>query len=158
MTRTTRTTAGASGTTGTAGVRRLALAAVALVALSSLAACGSEETAEDPSASTDTPSVTEEPTTAPSETPTETPTEEPVTEPACAEVWTPGARLPAQYEGCADESGTWVQADIYYCSSGQTLTTYGDRHYAARGRKVVKAAKPLTKDPVFKQAMAACTA
>lgn len=132
-----------------------AAAALTLVAGLGLTACGSEsspDAADEPSASTGTPS----------ESPTETPTEEPSEEPkgpACSDVWVAGATLPEKYNGCQDaEKGTWVQAMMYYCSSGQRLVTYRTTFYAAKGEVVNESEVPLRRNREFQKVLASCGA
>lgn len=139
MTRTTSRTRGAT-------------VALLLVAGLGLTACGEEspDSGEDASSS--------EPTSTPSETPTEEPSEEPAG-PACADVWVAGATLPQKYDGCQDaEKGTWVEAMVYHCSSGQRLVTYRTTFYAAKGEVVNESDVPLRRNPEFKKALASCGA
>ena len=133
-------------------------AAVALMLLAGLglAACGEDDpdSAEDPSAG--------EPTSTTSETPTEEPSEEPGEEPtgpACTDVWVAGATLPATYDGCQDaDKGTWVEAMVYHCSSGQRLVTYGTTFYAAKGEVVNESDVPLRRNREFQKVLASCGA
>jgi hypothetical protein len=120
----------------------LALAASALL----LTGCG-EETAS-PNATPDDGVTSIEPSEA-----TETP--ELVT--ACDEVWQVGARLPADYAGCALTAiaGEIDDTEGIYCESGQVIFTH-EQFYAAAGRKVMKADGPLKKDAHFQHALKAC--
>lgn len=131
---------------------RGAAAALMLLAGLGLAACGEDDpdSAEDPSAG--------EPTSTTSETPTEEPSEEPMG-PACTDVWVAGATLPATYDGCQDaDKGTWVEAMVYHCSSGQRLVTYGTTFYAAKGEVVNESEVPLRRNREFQKVLASCGA
>lgn len=131
---------------------RGAAAALMLLAGLGLAACGEDDpdSAEDPSAG--------EPTSTTSETPTEEPSEEPMG-PACTDVWVAGATLPATYDGCQDaDKGTWVEAMVYHCSSGQRLVTYGTTFYAAKGEVVNESDVPLRRNREFQKVLASCGA
>ncbi len=132
-----------------------AAAALTLVAGLGLSACGSDspDAANDPSAST-----SETPSESPSETPTETPTAEP-SGPACSDVWVAGATLPEKYNGCQDaDTGKWVQAMVYFCSSGQRLVTFRTTFYAAKGEVVNESKVPLRRNQEFKKVLASCGA
>lgn len=135
---------------------RRATVALTLVAGLGLTACGedSPDAAEDPASSETTSTPSEEPT----ETPTEEPTEEPAG-PACADVWVDGATLPQKYDGCQDvEKDTWMQAEVYMCSSGQRLVTFGRTFYAAKGEVITESETPLARNPEFKKVLASCGA
>jgi len=131
---------------------RGAAAALMLLAGLGLAACGEDDpdSAEDPSAG--------EQTSTTSETPTEEPSEEPMG-PACTDVWVAGATLPATYDGCQDaDKGTWVEAMVYHCSSGQRLVTYGTTFYAAKGEVVNESDVRLRRNREFQKVLASCGA
>lgn len=132
--------------------------ALALVAGLGLTACGEEgpDSAAEPSSSESPSTPSDEPTEEPSETPTEEP--EP-TGPACSDVWVAGATLPPKYAGCQDaEKGTWMQAMVYQCSSGQRLVTFGRTFYAAKGEVITESETSLARNPEFKKVLASCGA
>jgi hypothetical protein len=136
-----------------------ALAVIAVAGLG-LTACGDEGSgsAEDPSAGdTSTPTESESPTESPTDEPSETPTEP--AGPACADVWVAGEILPTSYRGCQDaDSGKWVQAEVYHCSSGQRLVTYQRNFYAAKGEAVIESDVPLARNKEFQKALESCGA
>lgn len=84
-------------------------------------------------------------------------TETPELVAACADVWQVGAKLPADYAGCALTAATGEVDDTegIYCESGQVIFTHA-QYYAAAGRKVMKADGPLKKDADFQHALKAC--
>ena len=135
-----------------------AAAALTLAAGLTLAGCGGDgsDSADDPSAG-ESASTSEEPTETPSEEPSETSTEP--AGPACSDVWVAGATLPAKYAGCQDDAkGTWVEAMVYHCSSGQRLVTYKRTFYAAKGEVITESKTPLARDREFQKVMASCGA
>lgn len=132
-------------------VRRAAIT-LALVAGLGLSGCGEDEpdSAEEPTAGTST--------STPAEEPSEEPSEEPAG-PACTDVWVAGATLPQKYSGCQDaEKGTWMEAMVYHCSSGQRLVTFGRTFYAAKGEVINESETPLSRNPEFKKVLASCGA
>lgn len=131
-----------------------ALVALLVAATLGLSACGGED---EPRASD--PSTSESPSPTESE-PTETePTESEPTEPECAQVWVDGAFLPDPYRGCFDaEKGSWQEAMVYRCSSGQKLVTYRRNFYAVPGEKVIESTQPLARNAAFQKALKTCGA
>lgn len=130
--------------------------ALALVLGLSLTACGEQDGTGSASEPTSSPS-TSEPTSSTSSEPTETPSEP--TGPACDEVWVAGSVLPQKYQGCEDaERGTFVEAMVYHCSSGQRLVTFRRNFYAAKGEVVNETETPLARNPEFKKVLASCGA
>lgn len=130
-------------------------AALALVLGLSLAACGEEDGADTATEQTSSPSPSD--STDSTETPTETPTEP--KGPACDEVWVAGSTLPKNYNGCQDaEKDKFVQAMVYFCSSGQRLVTFRRNFYAAKGEVVNETSTPLARDAEFKKVLASCGA
>jgi len=83
------------------------------------------------------------------------PTDSPVLVPACDDVWTQGAKLPADYAGCQTQQAMASDGEGIYCESGQVIFTH-EQFYAAAGRKVTQADGPLKKDADFQQALKAC--
>lgn len=74
--------------------------------------------------------------------------------PDCADVWAPGATLPARYRGCTEE-GVEVPRDALACSSGQTLVQYQDR-FAVLGGTVRGGSEPLAQNEEYAASVARC--
>jgi hypothetical protein len=151
---------------------RLGLLAAAAALLLASGCGGGDEVAEDdtdagastsPSATatTSTPSGSPSasmPTTSldPTGTPGATdPTSATPTGPACGEVWAGDATLPRGYQGCLDDSGTWVEADKLGCSSGQALIRYDGRFWGVAGGTIHETAG-LDSDTDYRDAVATC--
>lgn len=75
--------------------------------------------------------------------------------PECATVWVAGQVLPEDYQGCT-ENGQFVEPDIMYCESGQTLATYQNRYYAALGQ-VINEAPNVHKTKIWRKMQRTCT-
>jgi len=123
-------------------------ATCAVLAVFALAACGEsgDETAEEapaPESSSDSP-----------------PTGEPAPPgtPDCTEVWQEGASIPRSYQGCAEQSGGYVERDVLGCSSGQRMVRFADRYYGVLGGTVSEAARGLDEDRDYREAVRSCTA
>jgi hypothetical protein len=76
--------------------------------------------------------------------------------PECSTVWITGQVLPEEFMGCA-ENGQFVEPDIMYCESGQSLATYQNRYYAALGQ-VINEVPNVRKSRVWRKMLRACTA
>jgi hypothetical protein len=128
---------------------RFAGAAASLLTAFVLAGCGSD----------DSSGVAEDPATSPATSPpTSDSTQAAHAGPACSAVWRAHHRLPSSYKGCTDESGTFVKAQVYYCSDGHRLITYAHTFYAVPGRTVSQAETTLAHDQAFQHTMAVCGA
>lgn len=130
--------------------RALVLPAALLALGLALTGCADDgpDSATDP--------ASQSPSAAPSSSPTQ-PAER--TDPACAEVWVAGQRLPKPYRGCFDvDRERWAEPDVYQCSSGQRIVTYGRTFYAVQGRPVVETDGPRSRDRKFRSLMATCGA
>lgn len=104
-------------------------------------------TKPDPSASlSPTPSATP----SPSDSPTNA-----LGLPECSTVWVSGLVLPEDYQGCT-ENGQFVEPDIMYCESGQTLAAYQNRYYAALGQ-VINELPNVHKSKKWRQMQRTCT-
>jgi len=135
------------GMFGVTGLRRRACACAVLVAVA-LAGCGQEDgggSAGDP------------PETASSSAPGEAESVPPGT-PDCGEIWQAGAKLPRGYQGCADETGAYVERDALGCSSGQRMVRYGDRFWGVLGGTVNEADGSLARDRDYKASVRSCSA
>lgn len=75
--------------------------------------------------------------------------------PECATVWVTGQVLPEDYQGCT-ENGQFVEPDIMYCESGQSLATYQNRYYAALGQ-VINEAPNVHKTKIWRKMQRTCT-
>lgn len=126
------------------GLRAAACAAVAVL---SLAACGGQDadSADDPP---ETSSSAESPSGDPA----------PPGTPDCTEVWQEGETIPRGYQGCADETGAFVERDVLGCSSGQRMVRYGDRFWGVLGGTVNEADGSLDDDRDYKASMRNCSA
>ena len=78
--------------------------------------------------------------------------------PDCSEVWQQGGAIPRGYQGCADETGTYVERDALGCSSGQRMVRYGDRFWGVLGGTVNEAQGSLEDDRDYRISMRSCTA
>lgn len=74
--------------------------------------------------------------------------------PDCAEVWS-GETLPAEYDGCVDQS-EFVEAERWDCASGQVIITFDDRYYAVPGGPVNDVGAPLEDSPQYRKALRGC--
>lgn len=131
---------------------RAVVVATTVLAVLSLAGCGEESSGDTDVRGTDDPTTVAPATTPASPVATEPPP------PACANVWTAGAMLPADYYGCSDASGEHEQHVGTYCESGQSIYTFDDRLYATPGGVVVATTGALKDDPTYRRTVAGCTA
>ena len=75
----------------------------------------------------------------------------------CSDVWSAGATLPEDYEGCLN--GDTVDVPIYLeCSDGSRFTSYQDTYYAFLGDEVgvAKSEGDAANDPGYKRAYEKC--
>ncbi|HNJ77750.1 MAG TPA: hypothetical protein PKX56_00230 [Marmoricola sp.] len=75
--------------------------------------------------------------------------------PECDSVWVTGQVLPEDFQGCA-VAGVFVEPEIMYCESGQSLATYQNRYYAALGQ-VINEVPNVRKSPVWRKMLRTCT-
>lgn len=167
-----------------------ALAAGGLLLAVTLTACGGDGTdpsAEDPAASsaspskapspsatstptrtpspsatrTPSPSVTKSATKIPTKSPAKSPTRSaPAADPdapGCADVWVTGQLIPRGYAGC-NAGGAFVEPDVLGCSSGQRFVTFDDRWYGVLGGTVREAESSLEQDREYRASVASCRA
>lgn len=135
------------------GRRALAVPAALLALALVLTGCSDEE---GPDAAKDPGPASQSPSSTPPASPTEPAGR---TDPACAEVWVVGQALPKPYRGCFDvDRERWVEPDVYQCSSGQRIVTYGRTFYAVQNREVVETDGPRSRDQRFRSLMATCGA
>jgi hypothetical protein len=104
-------------------------------------------------------------TAGPSSTPAASPTSGSAAEPAatgglppCAEVWRVGEKLPRGYDGCRVDGRPADDPRAIPCESGRPLHRHATRWYAVEGGKVIRTETVVTKDPVYRRVLAACTA
>lgn len=134
-------------------MRAAVVVTTTVLAVLSLAGCGEESSGADDVRGADDPTtVASDPATTPTETPAA------AAPPACDVVWTAGATLPGDYEGCSDESGDYLTHTATYCESGQSIFAFDDRAYATPGGVVVFAKETLASDPAYRRAIAGFTA
>lgn len=74
--------------------------------------------------------------------------------PSCADVWQPGATLPADYQGCRRADGT-LEAAVAITCDGPDLVTYGSISFAFLGGTVHRVSE-LATDPSYKAALDRC--
>lgn len=73
--------------------------------------------------------------------------------PACANVWSPGRRLPVNYEWCTDADGGAVAGPrVGSCE----VVSHEDRLYAVPGYRIRAANAGLADDPRFRRALTSC--
>lgn len=111
----------------------------------------SEEKASDSSSPSPSLDATDSPTPDESSSPTNS-----LNLPECSTVWVTGQVLSEEFMGCA-ENGQFVEPDIMYCESGQTLATYQNRYYAALGQ-VINEVPNVRKSRVWRKMVRTCTA
>ena len=121
--------------------------ACAVLAVLALASCGQDEGAD----SADRPAGD-----ASSSSPGGEPA--PAGTPDCAQVWQAGADIPRGYQGCADDTGAYVERDALGCSSGQRMVRYGDRFWGVLGGTVNEAQGSLEEDRDYRVSMRNCSA
>ena len=125
-----------------------------------LGGCGEATDGTDVTEATSVPQ-----TTGPSSTPPAGPTGSPAAEPAgtgelppCDEVWRLGEKLPRGYDGCLEDGHQADDPRAIPCESGRPLHRHATRWYAVAGGKVIRTDSTMSKDPVFRRVLAACTA
>ena len=55
--------------------------------------------------------------------------------PACADVWTEGTTVPADYTGC-EQDASLQPLEATTCADGTELTTFADQYFAVLGGQV----------------------
>ena len=78
--------------------------------------------------------------------------------PECADIWQEGGDIPRGYQGCADETGVYVERDALGCSSGQRMVTYDDHYWGVLGGTVNEANGSLDEDRDYRESMRNCSA
>ena len=134
---------------------RTLLAALTVAILVILSGCGASSPggkAESSAKPSPSPSVSPAETTTPSES--DSPTNA-LGLPECSTVWVTGEILPEDYQGCT-ENGHFVEPDIMYCESGQTLAAYQNRYYAALGQ-VINELPNVHQSKKWRQMQRTCT-
>lgn len=134
-------------------MRKFAMMAASVLVVGLFAGCGADD--ETGPADASGTSASSHPETEPEGSAATTE----ATDPTCASVWSAGERLPRPYRGCFDEArDEWVPAEVWHCSTGQRIVTFGDSFYAVRGESIVETSTSLQDDAEFAEMMAVCTA
>lgn len=78
--------------------------------------------------------------------------------PKCSEVWVVGKALPADYEGCADASGTLIFNAAFQCKDGSELSSFEDRLWVVAPAGVIAdaGAEGTDDDDAYAAAYRAC--
>lgn len=124
-------------------MRRLAL--VTLTALL-LAGCNGDGPGDDPKDGDDNGTATATATAKPG-----------VSGPSCADIWKPGATLPADYTSCVQD-GVEGRQDVEECLDDTRLVVFMDQMYAVTGGKILAPkAQPFQDSDEFGKVYSDCT-
>lgn len=123
-------------------MRRLALVTLTALLLTGCNGGGSDDDPKDGDKGTATPTATSEPA---------------ASGPSCADIWKPGATLPADYTTCVQD-GVEARQDVDKCTDGTKLVVFMDQMYAVTGGKILAPkAQPFQDSEEFGRVYSDCT-